>query len=85
MQEVKTHDLMKSCIQYFKDNCYTENRITKYKSLWRTGIVRYMSEHGVCDYSPSVRVDFILTCHYNGTVRQRSVKRFVVFKFLTIC
>ena len=69
MQEVKIQDLMECCIKYFRDNCYTENRISKYKSLWRTGIVRYMSEHEIEAYSPSVGADFMSTCHYNGEVR----------------
>lgn len=69
MQEVKIQDLMERCIKYFQDNCYTENRIFKYKSLWRTGIVRYMLEHDIDAYSLSVGVDFMSTCHYNGNVR----------------
>lgn len=69
MQEVKIQNLMERCIKYFQDNCYTENRISKYKSLWRTGIVHYMSEHDIDAYTPSVGADFMSTCHYNGEVR----------------
>lgn len=71
MQEVKIQDLMERCIKYFQDNCYTENRISKYKGLWRTGIVRYMSAHEIDAYSLSVGADFMSTCHYNGEIRPK--------------
>lgn len=47
MQEVNIHELMERCVKYFEDHCYTESRIYKYKSLWRTGITRYMFEHNI--------------------------------------
>lgn len=69
MNEAKINDLMERCIKFFRNNWYTENRISRYKSLWRVGIVRYMSEHGIEAYSPSVGDAFKSTCHYNGKVR----------------
>ena len=71
MQEVKIQDLTDRCLKYFKDNCYTENRISTYKSLWRTGIIRYMNEHGIESYSLSVGADFVSTCHCQGEVRHQ--------------
>lgn len=56
---------------YFREQCYTERRISKYKSLWRTGIIRYMSEKGIGNYSESVGSDFVSTCHFHGTVRHQ--------------
>ncbi len=69
MQELKIQNLMARCIKYSQDNCYTESRISKYKSLWRTGIVRYLTEHDIDTYTFSVGVDFKSTCYYNGEVR----------------
>lgn len=69
MNEAKINDLTERCVKFFRDNCYTENRISKYKSLWRVGIVRYMSEHGIEAYSPSVGAAFKSTCHCDGKVR----------------
>ena len=69
MQEVNIQDLINRCVKYFQKNCYTRNRIYKYKSLWRTGIIRYMSELNIESYSPDVGADFISTCHFNGTIR----------------
>ena len=71
MNEVQIQVLIDRCIKYFRDNCYTENRISKYRSLWRTGIVRYMSEHDIELYSSSVGSDFTATCHVGGTVRHK--------------
>lgn len=62
---------MERCIKYFQENCYTESRISRYKSLWRTGIIRYLLEHDIDSYSISVGADFISTCHYNGEVRSQ--------------
>lgn len=68
-EKVKIHDLTDRCIRFFEDNCYTRNRISKYKSLWRTGIIRYMSDAGIEFYTPSVGEAFAETCNHNGTVR----------------
>ena len=42
-----------------------------YKALWRTGIIRYMSQKGIGSYSPSVGAEFVSTCHFHGTIRHQ--------------
>lgn len=69
MEKVKILELTERCTKYFQEHCYTESRISKYKSLWRTGIIRHMSDKGIEDYSPSVGSDFVSTCHFDGTIR----------------
>ena len=69
MEEVKILELTERCIKYFQKQCYTRNRITVYKSLWRNGIIRYMSQKGIESYSPSVGAEFVSTCHFYGTIR----------------
>ena len=69
MEEVKILELMERCIKYFQKQCYTRNRITVYKSLWRNGIISYMSQKGIESYSPSVGAEFVSTCHFHGTIR----------------
>lgn len=69
MEEVKILELTERCIKYFQEHCYTESRISRYKSLWRTGIIRYMSQKGIESYSPSVGSDFVSTSHFHGTIR----------------
>ena len=69
MEEIKILELTERCIKYFQEHCYTENRISKYKSLWRTGIICHMTRKGIESYSPSVGADFVSTCHFHGTIR----------------
>lgn len=69
MEEVKILELTERCIKYFQEHNYTESRISRYKSLWRNGIIRYMSQRGIESYSPAVGADFVQTCHFNGTIR----------------
>ena len=69
MEEVKILELTERCIKYFQKQCYTRNRITVYKSLWRNGIIRYMSQKGIESYSPSVGAEFVSTSHFHGTIR----------------
>ena len=69
MEEVKILELTERCIKYFQKQCYTRNRITVYKSLWRNGIIRYMSQKDIESYSPSVGAEFVSTCHFHGTIR----------------
>lgn len=69
MEEVNILELTERCIRYFQRQCYTRNRITVYKSLWRNGIIRYMSQKGIESYSPSVGAEFVSTCHFHGTIR----------------
>ncbi len=69
MEEVKILELTERCIKYFQKQCYTSNRITVYKSLWRNGIISYMSQKGIESYSPSVGSEFVSTCHFHGTIR----------------
>ena len=69
MEEVKILELTERCIKYFQRQCYTRNRITVYKSLWRNGIISYMSQKGIESYSPSVGAEFVSTCHFHGTIR----------------
>ena len=69
MEEVNILELTERCIKYFQRQCYTRNRITVYKSLWRNGIIRYMSQKGMESYSLSVGAEFVSTCHFHGTIR----------------
>ena len=69
MEEVNILELTERCIKYFQRQRYTRNRITVYKSLWRNGIIRYMSQKGIESYSPSVGAEFVSTCHFHGTIR----------------
>lgn len=66
---------MDSCEAFFRAHCYTEERIYRYKRLWRTGIVRYMEEKGVEEYSPAIGAEFMATCHHDGIVRPQEQEK----------
>lgn len=51
--------LIEDCTAYFEQNCYTKQRIERYKSMWRNGICRYMSERGIKDYNCPIGEKFI--------------------------
>ena len=69
MEEIKISELTDRCVKYFQEHCYTERRISKYRSLWHTGIIRYMSQKGIESYSQSVGADYVSTCHFHGAIR----------------
>lgn len=69
MGKEKVNVLMNRCVDYFKDKCYTVSRISRYESLWRNGIVRYMAASGIEQYTPEVGGAFVMTCNHHGIVR----------------
>lgn len=68
-ENIKISELTERCVCYFWDKCYTRSRISRYQSLWRNGILRYMSEKDIEYYTPSVGMAFASTCHHNGEAR----------------
>ena len=56
-QDIKK--LTNDCLDYFNSNCYTQNRIDKYKSMWKKGILTYMREKNLAVYTTEVGEDFI--------------------------
>ncbi len=51
--------LIEDCTAYFKQNCYTKDRVERYRSMWRNGICRYMKDNGIKDYDRPVGEKFI--------------------------
>lgn len=51
--------LIEDCARYFEQNCYTKQRVERYKSMWRNGICRYMKDSGIKNYSCPVGEKFI--------------------------
>ena len=69
MVSEKIHVLEELCIGFFTDNNYTENRISKYRGLWRIGIERFLKAKGTDVYNTNLGAEFITTCNFHGTVR----------------
>lgn len=68
MEEQKIHSLIARCEAFFCENCYTENRITRYKEMWRNGILKFMTERKLTMYSPSIGEEYAQGCHHSGEV-----------------
>lgn len=69
MKEVKIHQLIDRCIDYFQSNCYTDNRVYKYKKMWKDGILTYLKSQSLEVYTTSIGKKFIDSCHFNETIR----------------
>jgi len=54
--------LIQDCLLFFSSNCYTQNRIDKYRSLWKYGILRYMEGKNLSLYTPSLGQEYVTTC-----------------------
>lgn len=56
---MEINELIECCVSYFTNACYTRQRIYKYKSLWNSGILKFMAEKAETIYSPDVGKDFV--------------------------
>lgn len=83
MEEIKIQDLIGRCTDYFQANCYTENRISCYKSLWKHGIIPFMESKGTNIYTPAIGAEFVEACHYHGTIRPQEREKIRSVQVLT--
>jgi len=60
--EREIHQLIQDCLQFFSNNCYTQHRIDRYRSLWKYGILLYMQERNLSTYTPSLGQKYIEEC-----------------------
>lgn len=63
MEELKIQELIAKCEAFFRENYYSETVIVQYRRRWQKGILKFMAEHGLENYSPSIGVKY-LTCHH---------------------
>jgi site-specific recombinase XerD len=82
MKELEIKELIDQCLKFFQENNYTSGRIKVYESLWRNGIIKFMSSRGENLYNESVGADFIETCVYEGTVRHQEREKIRSVKVL---
>lgn len=68
---------MQGCIQYFEQQSYSQPRIDRYKSMWKSGIVPFMAEKSILYYDASVGEKYIRTYIAGSiiTFRQRDFIR----------
>lgn len=63
--------LISQCLEFFKQNNYSRNRILCYKSHWKRGIMQYLDEKGLTDYTTSIGASYSTSCSHEGMVRQQ--------------
>jgi hypothetical protein len=56
-QNLTNTALIEDCTFYFEQNCYTKNRVERYRSMWRNGICRDMKDNGIKNCNRPVRED----------------------------
>jgi len=56
------NQLIQDCMLFFSSNCYTQQRIDKYRSLWKHGILRYMKEKNLSLYSSCLGQEYVTGC-----------------------
>lgn len=59
MKQKEINGLIDSCVNHFRNACYTVRRIDKYRSLWRNGILKFMKEKSLSIYTPAVGSRYI--------------------------
>lgn len=62
IMEREINQLIYDCLHFFSSNYYTQNRIDKYRSLWKYGILRFMKEKNLSYYKPSLGQEYITDC-----------------------
>jgi integrase len=65
-QEITT--LIDGCRRYLRKNSYSNDRIQTYESLWRNGIIPFMNEKGLTNYSLEVSQQFMDSIAQRGFI-----------------
>lgn len=66
--EEKITELIDGCLLYFKKHSYSSNRIKVYESLWKNGIIPFMTQQGLTVFTPEVSQWFIESITSNGNI-----------------
>lgn len=86
--EEKITELIDGCLLYFKKHSYSSNRIKVYESLWKNGIIPFMTQQGLTVFTPEVSQWFIesITSHEDITsqVREKIRSVHVLEDYLTL-
>lgn len=77
--------LIQDCLQFFSNNCYTQHRIDKYRSLWKNGILRYLKEKEQTHYTPSLGQQYITDCIPSDNVRHDDREKIRSIQVLDDC
>ena len=60
MKQLQTvQELMDGCVHFFEQECYSPNRIERYRFLWKNKLIPFMFQKSFLYYDPSVGEDYI--------------------------
>jgi len=60
MKQLQTvQELMDGCVHFFEQECYSPNRIERYRFLWKNKLIPFMFQKSFLYYGPSVGEDYI--------------------------
>lgn len=62
MNGINITELVGRCLLFLKGHNYSDDRINRYKSLWKKGIQKYMAEENIQLYTPDVGFRFKTHC-----------------------
>ena len=65
MEQIPIKTLIERCVSWMRDNGYTESSIGVYDRLWRHGILSFMSDKGLPDFTVDIGQSFLSGCHTN--------------------
>jgi site-specific recombinase XerD len=60
-------ELINDCVQYFEQQSFSQPRIDRYKSMWKSGIVPFMTEKSILYYDASIGEEYI-SSHIAGNI-----------------
>ena len=79
------NQLIQDCLQFFSNNCYTQHRIDKYRSLWKCGILRFMKEKDLTCYTTSLGQQYIAVCIPSDNLRHDDREKIRSIQVLDDC
>lgn len=83
--EREINQLIYDCLHFFSSNCYTQNRIDKYRSLWKYGILRFMKEKNLSYYKTSLGQEYITDCVPSDNLRHEDREKIRSIQVLDDC
>lgn len=73
MKGINITELMDKCLLFFRCHNYSDDRIKRYKALWKKGILKFMAEENIQLYSSDVGFRFKAQCipqeHFNDYIK----------------
>jgi len=78
LKQDNIQSLIKACVAYLRDDGYSKARIDDYLRFWQNGVVTFMEDHSISNYSTDVGERYINTAITEGSAsHKRAIRRCV--------